>query len=68
MKRGGLWVFSRAWCEKGIMRKLCKNALRVFREIKKRACVHCFCLAKPLGTQSIVQAMPETMPREYKHT
>ena len=31
------------------MRKLCKNALRVFREIKERACVHCFWLAKPLG-------------------
>ena len=33
-----------------MMMKLCKNALRVFREIKERACVHCFCLAKPLGS------------------
>ena len=38
-----------AWCEKGMMRKLSKNALRVFREIKERAYVHCFRLAKPLG-------------------
>ena len=42
MRRSGLWVSNRAWCEKG-------NALRVFREIKGRACVHCFWLAKPLG-------------------
>ena len=49
-RRGGLWVSSSAWCEKGMMRKLCKNALRVFKEIKERACVHCcYCLAKPLG-------------------
>ena len=48
-KIGGLWVWNSAWCEKGMMRELCKNALRVFREIKVRACVHCFCLAKPLG-------------------
>ena len=32
-----------------MMRKLCKNSLRVFKEIEERACVHCFCLAKPLG-------------------
>ena len=49
MRRGGLWVFSSAWREKGMMRKLCKNTSRVFREIKERACVHCFWLAKPLG-------------------
>ena len=49
MRRGGLWVSSSAWWEKGMMRKLFKNALRVFREIKERASVHCFCLAKPLG-------------------
>ena len=49
MRRSGLWVFSSAWREKDMMRKLCKNALRVFREIKEGACVHCFCLAKPLG-------------------
>ena len=50
MRRGGLWVSSSAWCEKGMMMKLCNNALRVFREIKERACVRCFCLAKPLGS------------------
>ena len=49
MKRGGLWVSSSTWCEKGMMRKLRKNALRVFREIEERACVHCFRVAKPLG-------------------
>ena len=48
MMRGGLWVSSSAWCEKGMMRKLYKNSLWLFREIKDRACVHCFCLAKPL--------------------
>ena len=53
MGRGGLWVSSSAWCEKGVMRKLCKNALRVFREIEERACVHCFWLAKPLGVRGI---------------
>ena len=37
MRRGGLWVSSSAWCEKGMMTKLCKNVLRVFREIKERA-------------------------------
>ena len=42
MKRGGLWVLSSAWYEKGMMRKSCKNALRVFKEIKDTACVHCF--------------------------
>ena len=47
MRRGGLWVSCSAWREKGMMRKLCKNALRIFREIKERACVHCFWLAKP---------------------
>ena len=29
MRRGGLWVCSSAWCEKGIMRRLYKTALRV---------------------------------------
>ena len=53
MRRGGLWVSSSAWCEKGMMRKLCKNALRVFREIKERACVHCFWLVKPLGLKTV---------------
>ena len=48
MRRGGLWVFSSAWRDKGMMRIVCQNALRVFREIKERACVHCFWLAKPL--------------------
>ena len=51
MRRGGLWVSSSAWCEKGMMRKLCKKALRAFREIKVRACVHCFRLTKPLGME-----------------
>ena len=54
MGRGGLWVSSRAWCEKGMVRKLCKNALRVFREIKETACVHRFCLAKPLGPTDLL--------------
>ena len=27
------------WCDKGVMKKLRKNALRVVREIKERACV-----------------------------
>ena len=49
MRRGGSWVSSSTWGEKGTMRKLCKNALRVFKEIEERACVHCFWLAKPLG-------------------
>ena len=35
-----------------MMRKLGKNALRVFKEIKERAYVHCFSLAKPLGSPS----------------
>ena len=51
MRRGGLWVSSSVWCEKGMMKKLGKNALRVFREVKERAYVHCFCLAKPMGPQ-----------------
>ena len=25
-----IWVCSSPWCERGIMRRLCKNALRVF--------------------------------------
>ena len=49
MRRGELWVSSSAWCEKGMMRKPYKNALRICRVIKERACVHCFWLAKPLG-------------------
>ena len=49
MRNGGIWVSSSKLCEKGMMRKLCKNALRVFREIKERACVHCFFVTKPLG-------------------
>ena len=49
MRRGGLWVSSSAWREKDMVKKLYKKALRVFREIKERACVHRFCLAKPLG-------------------
>ena len=40
MTRGGLWVCSSAWWEKGIMRRFCKNALWVFGEFKERACVH----------------------------
>ena len=28
IRRGGLWVCNSAWCEKGKMRRLCKNALR----------------------------------------
>ena len=48
-KRGGLWVCSSAWCEKGVMRRLRKNALRVCGEMKERACVHSFWLARPLG-------------------
>ena len=50
LRRGGLWVCSSAWCEKGIMRRLCKSALRVGGEIKERACVHSFWLTKPLGS------------------
>ena len=47
---------SRAWCEKGMMmRKLSKNASRVFREIKERARLHCFWLAKPLGMRLMNQ-------------
>ena len=57
MRRGGLLVFSSAWREKGMMRKLCKKALRVFREFKERTCVHCFWLAKPLGIQYTVLLM-----------
>ena len=49
MTRGGLWVCSSAWCEKGIMRRFCKNASRVFGEFKERACVHSFGSAEPLG-------------------
>ena len=26
MRRGGIWVFSNVWGEKGMMRKLCKKA------------------------------------------
>ena len=26
-RRVGLWVCSSAWCEKGVMRRLCNNAL-----------------------------------------
>ena len=38
MRRGGLWVCSSAWCEKGIMRRFSKkNALWVGEEIKERA-------------------------------
>ena len=58
MTRGGLWVFSSAWREKGMMRKLCRNALRVFREIKEIACVHCFWLAKPLGAEQMRPDQP----------
>ena len=42
------YLSSSPWCEKGMLRKLCKNALRVFGAIKERACVHCFWLVKPL--------------------
>ena len=38
MRRGGLWVSSSAWCEKSMVRILCKNALRVFRERKEPVC------------------------------
>ena len=37
------------WCEKGTMRRFCKNAVTVDGEIKGRACVQSFWLAKPLG-------------------
>ena len=37
MTRVGLWVFSSAWCEKGIMRRLRKNTLMVDGEVKGRA-------------------------------
>ena len=50
MRRGG--VSSSTRCEKSVMKKLCKNALRVFKETKERACVHCFWLAEPLGVTS----------------
>ena len=49
MSRGGLWAFSSAWRDKVIMRRLCKNASRGGGEVKERACVHCFWLAKGLG-------------------
>ena len=49
MSRGGLWVCSSTWCEKGTMGRLCKNTLRVFEEIKERASVHSFWLTKSLG-------------------
>ena len=42
-------IYSGVWCEKGVIRRLCKNALRVCGEIKEGACVHYFWLAKPLG-------------------
>ena len=42
MRRGGLWVCSSAWCEKGVMRRLYKSALRACGEIKERAYVHFF--------------------------
>ena len=37
MRTGGLWVCtgSSAWCEKGIMRSLSKNALRVGGKLRK---------------------------------
>ena len=41
-------IYSGVWCEKGVIRRLCKNALRVCGEIKEGACVHYFWLAKPL--------------------
>ena len=37
------------WRDKGTMRRLCKNALMVYEEIKERVCVHSSWLAKPLG-------------------
>ena len=50
-RRVELWVCSSAWCEKGVMRRLCKTALRICGEIKERACVRSFWLAKHLGKQ-----------------
>ena len=39
------------WCEKGVMRKLSKNALRVFKEIKgKSPCA----LFLPIQTPGII--------------
>ena len=49
VRRVRFWVWSSAWCEKGVMRRFCKNALRVCGEIKERACVQSFWLAKLLG-------------------
>ena len=46
-----------AWCEKGKMRRLRKNALRVCGEIKERACVHSFWLAKPLGSDPYIETI-----------
>ena len=39
---GVLWVCSGAWCEKGVTRRLCKNAIKVCGEMKERACVRFF--------------------------
>ena len=45
--KSGLWVCSSAWCKKGIMRRLPKNALRVGGEIKERACMLCTLVGYP---------------------
>ena len=42
-------IYSGVWCEKGVSRRLCKNALRVCGETKEIACVFSFWLAKPLA-------------------
>ena len=46
--RGGLWVCSSAWCEKGITKRFCKNASRVSVKILRKEPVCTLWLAKPL--------------------
>ena len=72
MKRGGLWVpvCSSGWCEKGVMRRLCKDTLRVGGEIKERACMHSFWVAKPMGSLVITVINKPSKERSNvgKHT
>ena len=72
MERGGLWVpvYSSGWCEKGVMRRLCKDTLRIGGEIKERACMHSFWVAKPMGSLVITVINKPSKERSNvgKHT
>ena len=46
MTRVGVWVYSSAGYEKGIMRRLCKYALRVGQVVEGNACVHTFLVSQ----------------------